>query len=166
MADVIDMETGKERKGQSRRGQSIKNEHGLTVKQEAFAQSVAKGNTLAQSYRDSYETSNMKPSSVWTRASKLMDVVKVQSRVDALVAEAQAGEVHDAARLRRFVVERLHVEALNAGSDSARVRALELMGKLTEVQAFADHIITEDLTKKTAEELQTELEERLGKLSA
>ena len=63
-------------------GQSVKD--GLTAKQEAFAQAVAKGSTLADAYRKSYNAERMKDSSVWCNASKLMSDAKVAQRVESI----------------------------------------------------------------------------------
>tara|TARA_S200002703_G_scaffold153739_1_gene155609 strand:+ start:872 stop:1408 length:537 start_codon:yes stop_codon:yes gene_type:complete len=140
-------------------GQSVKD--GLTAKQEAFAQAVATGKTLSDAYRSAYSTENMKDSSVWTEASKLMDVPKVAQRVNSVQRAMEEKSLLDHARLKRLVLERLHEEATNAPSDSARIRALELLGK--SIAMFTDRVEQDDQTKSSAE-LEKELAARLKDL--
>jgi len=113
----------------------------LTAKQEAFARNVAAGMTLAASYRAAYpDLPGLEPKAgkdwVFVQASKTLDLPKVARRVAVLMEEKKREELHDASRLRRFVVERLLKEAVEAGNDGARIRAVELLGKLDYVGLF------------------------------
>lgn len=135
---------------------------GLTAKQEAFAQGVAKGQTLSEAYREAYDCSNMKDSSVWTEASKLMDNPKVIHRVNGLQQAKEDRALHDSTRLKRLVLERLHQEATQAESDSARIRALELLGK--SIAMFTDKV-EQETTERTSQDLEQELIARLKRLS-
>ena len=135
---------------------------GLTAKQEAFAQGVASGKTLSEAYRDSYDCQNMKDASVWTEASKLMDNPKVIHRVSALQKATEEKTLHDQARLRRLVLERLYEESANAESDSARIRALELLGK--SIAMFTDKL-EQETKERSADEIERELIARLERLS-
>lgn len=141
-------------------GQSVKD--GLTAKQESFAQEVAKGSTLADAYRKSYNAERMKDSSVWTNASQLMSVTKVAQRVEAIQRSIEDAKVLDSARLRRLVLERLHVEATNeANTDASRVRSLELLGKT--VAMFSDRVEQVE-TDRSVSEIEKELLNRLAEL--
>jgi hypothetical protein len=62
-------------------------EFGLTPKQRKFAENVATGMSLADSYRNSYDAENMKPASVQRRACELMTDSRVTACVEA-IAEA------------------------------------------------------------------------------
>jgi len=141
-------------------GQSVKN--GLTAKQEAFAQGVAKGLTLADAYRQAYDAENMKEASIYNEASRLMDHPQISQRVNGLVKAQEERTLHDHARLKRLVLERLHQEATNAESDSARIRALELLGK--SIAMFTDKVEQES-SEKSAKDLEQELISRLQALS-
>lgn len=141
-------------------GQSVK--HGLTAKQEAFAQQVAKGKTLSDAYRHSYDAENMKDATVWNEASRLMDNPQVSARVKSIQDAVEAKTLHDQARLKRLVLERLHQEAMTADSDSARIRALELLGK--SIAMFTDKV-EQETNEKSANELERELIDRLSRLS-
>lgn len=148
------------------RGQG-KNLHGLTSKQEEFCQGVGtRGETLAVAYRAAYDTENMAATTVHNEASKLMARPDIAARVNQLVRERQAKQSHDAARIRQHVIERLHLESIDPDSSpAARIRALELLGKLGMVQAFRD---TESDTETAQDkgELAATLEARLKALLA
>ena len=142
-------------------GQSVKG--GLTAKQEAFAQGVASGLTLADAYRQSYNAENMKEASIYTEASLLMDNPKIAQRVGGIQQAREDRTLHDSARLRRLVLERLHQEATEAESDSARIRALELLGK--SIAMFTDRVEQEEGVRSSTD-LEQELIARLKSLSA
>lgn len=141
-------------------GQSVKG--GLTSKQESFAQAVADGKTLSDAYRASYDAENMKDSTIWTEASQLMDNPKVSTRVLAIQQAREDRTLHDSARLKRLVLERLHAEATEAQSDAARIRALELLGK--SIAMFTDRVEQEEGVR-SSEDLEQELIARLERLS-
>ena len=141
-------------------GQSIKG--GLTAKQEAFAQCVAQGKTLSDAYRESYDCESMKEASIWTEASKLMDNPKVAQRVNSIQQAIEEKTLHDQARLRRLILERLHQEATTAESDSARIRALQLVGK--SIAMFTDRVEQDD-THRSSEDIERELVDKLKQLS-
>lgn len=148
------------------RGQG-KNEYGLTIKQETFAQRVAEGDTLSGAYRKAYDCSNMTDASIYTDASKAMTNPAIVQRVNVLVREKQAKTQHDGPRIRQHVIERLHIEATNPDNPaSVRVRALELLGKLDVVQAFNGRTDTDDQASSTVKDLAATLEARLKALTS
>ncbi|OSI16556.1 hypothetical protein BWD09_07070 [Neisseria dentiae] len=63
------------------------NEYGLTDNQEAFAQAFITSKNASEAYRQAYSTKNMKPESVNRMAKKLIDNVKVLSRINKLREE-------------------------------------------------------------------------------
>ncbi len=137
----------------------------LSAKQESFARRVASGTcTLSDAYRASYDAQGMANKTVWQAASRLMANSKVAARVAELSKAQEAEYLHDGASLRAFVVNRLQLEATQANSPGARVRALELIGKLTEVQAFADVSIDRTPSRSEAE-IEADIQETLAKLS-
>lgn len=134
----------------------------LTAKQEQFAQSVAHGKTLSDAYRGAYDCDNMKDQSVWTEASKLMDHPQVVQRVHSIQKAQEEKSLHDHARLKRLVLEQLHTEAMTAESDSARIRALELLGK--SIAMFTDRV-EQDEKQRSSGEIEAELMAKLDELS-
>ncbi len=135
----------------------------LTGKQEAFAQHVSKGNTLKASVRHAYDSENMTDKSCYEMGCRMMRNAKIAARVDGLIEAETRAALHKGGSLKAFVVERLQEEALNAKQDGARVRALELLGKLTEVGAFAEQRI--DITpRKSEQEIEQEIRNLLERL--
>lgn len=143
------------------------NEHGLTEKQEMFAQGVAKGLTLADAYRSSYDASRMSDGSIYSEASRLMDNPAIAARAKGLMSRRQEKTLAlDAMRIRRHVFDRLMVESVSDESPpSARIRALELLGKIDVVGMFKEHKgQSDDIERMDEVELQSRLREMLGRM--
>lgn len=142
-----------------------KDHNGLTAKQEAFAQGVGtRGETLAGAYRAAYDAEGMSPAAVHVAACRLMDNAAVALRVNALVGQRQAKASHDAARIKQHVIERLHAESIDPDSTpAARVRALELLGRMGAVALFTPAQQTDEATPAQAD-LAATLEARLKAL--
>lgn len=112
----------------------------LTAKQQRFAELVAlEGMTQADAYREAYATGNMKPETIWARASELMADSKVSGRVAALKAEVAAATVKRTTRTREQLLEKLDTvfdDAMNADANngkkahSAAVSAVATQSKL------------------------------------
>ncbi len=81
---------------------------------------------------------------------------KIVERVAEIRAARDRVTSLDGVALKAFVIERLKIEAEEAKQDGARVRALELIGKLTEVQAFAD-VSIDRTPKRTEAEIEAEI---------
>lgn len=144
-----------------------KDVNGLTAKQEAFCQGVGtRGETLTQAYRSAYDCQNMAPSTVNEHACRLMANDKIKARVNALAQAKMAKSSHDAAFIKARVIERLQIEANDTKNPaSVRVRALELLGKMTDVSLFTDRIETKAVDDRSADAIKEELQQRLAKLA-
>ena len=59
----------------------------LTAKQEAFAQAIADGMGQADAYRMAYDAEGMKDSTVYPKASRMMNEGKIRARVDELKSQ-------------------------------------------------------------------------------
>jgi phage terminase small subunit len=83
---------------------TTKNEHGLTPKQELFAQGIASGLGQSAAYRSAYPSSlRWKPETVHECASKLAANHKVHTRVGALqAASAEIAELNGAEIMREI----------------------------------------------------------------
>ena len=144
----------------------VTNIDGLTPKQEKFVQGVLSGMTASESYRNSYNTKNMKDSSVWREASVLMSSPKVSQRVKAGFKRKEQYSVSTALSLRQFVTDQLIKEAKDINNnESARIRSLELIGKISEVALFTDRVETTS-SNKTSDEIKLELEQKIHELFA
>ena len=137
--------------------------NGLTAKQEGFAHSVAiELLSLSDAFRKHYSVQNYKPESIWTKAYEISQHVKVRSRIEELAAQKEWELLHDASKLRAWIVSRLQIEAEKASSDSARVAALQTLGKIDVVRLFKDIVESEVKDSKTIEAMRDELDARLA----
>ena len=81
--------------------------------------------------------------------------------LEAMMTEFDHEVVQDAVRMRRFVTNKLMLEANTATKSSERIKALELLGKISDVGLFAErNIVT--IEHKTTEELQQEFEKTIN----
>lgn len=88
----------KEKKDKKRRTVS---ERRLTEKQEKFCRFyIDMDGNASEAYRMAYDTSNMKPETVWSNASRLLDDSKVEARINQIREE----------RARSTTIERKKVE--------------------------------------------------------
>jgi len=138
---------------------------GVTAKEDAFARAVVlDGKSLSDAYRASHHADTMAPATVWRKASLVAARGRVRARMDALRAEKDRQTCDDAEVTRRYVIERLMHESLHALQASARIRALELLGKLDFVGMFRERREVEVADERSSEEIEAELLCRLKAL--
>lgn len=146
----------------------------LTAKQEAFAQGVARGLTLADAYRQAYDAINMKPGQVYTEASHLVKEPKINHRVAELAESYSRITQHDPKSLKRVALETILAVASDPrAKHSDRLKAAELLGKVHTVQLFTDNQLktgdgmSEEQVKSRLELVLTRLQatERIEKIS-
>lgn len=133
----------------------------LTSKQELFAQSVVDGQTQADAYRVAYDTCGMQPASIWTEASKLLRNPQVSARVETLKAEKHVIRKAILLDKEQGILSRLEHEALTAKSDSARIRALELLGR--HAGMFTERVEVEQVDR-SVEQIHADIRARLERL--
>ena len=135
----------------------------LTRKQEIFACAIADGADRSSAYRSAYDAHQMTPPAVWTEASRLGRNPKVALRVDELRAEAE--EVRQTMLVGReeAILAQLEKEALTAKTDSARIRAIELLGR--HLGLFVDRNEVKDVTERSADEIEAAIRARLAQHS-
>jgi hypothetical protein len=143
-----------------------KDANGLTVKQELFCQEVAKGSSLSAAYRVAYNAENMKPNIINNEACKLMARQDIADRVNRLIEERQAKSSHDSTRIRQHVIEKLWLESQDSKNPATvRVRALELLGKMTTVSLFTDRVMTETIEVRSPEDIEQQIKDKIAKLA-
>ena len=109
----------------------------LTQKQKAFAEETLKTNKTA-AYRKTYNTKG-KPATQSRAAAELTANPKVAAYIQALEQAKEAETYLLPARLRAIAIHRLTGLALNEEIPPAQqLRALELIGKMTEVALFTE----------------------------
>lgn len=97
-------------KTKTSKGNSNQKERKLTEKQEKFCQSyIDTDGNASEAYRMAYDTSNMKPESVWTNASQLLNKTKVAQRIDEIRAERAA-----ASAVERKTVEKVLMDIITS----------------------------------------------------
>lgn len=131
----------------------------LTSKQLRFAEALALGDTKAGAYRKAYNTKG-KPVTQSHTASRLSMSPHIAAQVEAFKVAMEAQRYATPAALRALVIERLTAAALNPDHAPAQqLRALELLGKVTEVAAFTERreIIKSDSPADARERLLTSL---------
>lgn len=134
---------------------------GLTEKQEAFAQGIMDGMTYTAAYRAAYVADGMADGTVWSRACELAADSKVTARLHELKALKEAERRMQEVSRSGFVISELHKMATSGDIPPAvKVRALELMGKT--VSLFTDRLETEDMTDRSADEIEAQIKARLG----
>lgn len=110
----------------------------LTPKQKKFAEGIANGKSKAAAYRDAYDSKG----NGHTQSRRGQDLAKhsaVRAQIDALTLAAEARKYATPAALRSLVIERLTAHAIDDTINPAqRLRALELLGKVTEIAAFTE----------------------------
>lgn len=113
-------------------------EQTLTPKQREFARLVALGETKAGSYRQAFGSKG-KPHTVANRGYELSKRGEVQAIIDAYQLAHEAAKYRTPVQLRELVIHQLTQHALNEDCPPAqRIKALELLGKVSEVAAFTD----------------------------
>jgi len=111
---------------------------GLTPKQIKFAEEIAKGESKAGAYRKAYKSKG-KPETQSRRGVELTSDGRIQAQIDAFKAAFEAQKYATPAHLRAMTIHELTKHALDEGFPPAqRLKALELLGKITEVALFTE----------------------------
>lgn len=135
----------------------------LTSKQKKFARLVAQGLTGAEAYRQSYDTS-ASPKRVGDQAAALKRDPRISSEINRLSTLNEIREWQSPQQIRALVIERLQMEATNEDNPpNSRIRALELLGKVTEVAAFTER--KEQTIVHSSEQIRNQIMERLKSLN-
>ena len=110
----------------------------LTAKQRRFAEAIAMGDTKAGAYRKAYDT-HTRPEIQSAEGARLCANPRVALQIEAFRVAAEARRYATPAALRSLVIEQLTAMAVDPDvKDAQRLRALELLGKVTEVAAFTE----------------------------
>jgi hypothetical protein len=110
----------------------------LTKKQKDFARKVAEGKPKAQAYRETYNTNTTKQSQA-EQASRLASNPKVSAMIEAFTLANEAREYLIPAQIRTMAIQNLVSIAINDGEKTSnKLKALELIGKMSEVSLFSE----------------------------
>jgi hypothetical protein len=110
----------------------------LTTKQKEFARQIALGETKASAYRKS-RVSKAKPETASKRGQELAKHGAIQAQIDAYKVAFEAQKYTSPAHLRALAIHELTKHSLDPDFPPAqRIKALELIGKMTEVALFTE----------------------------
>ena len=131
----------------------------LSAKQKQFARLIAQGNTGASAYRMAYNT-KAKSKTQGDAARRIKADSRVSAEIERLKALQEIRESQSPAQIRQTVIERLQLEATDSTNPpAARIRALELLGKVTEVAAFTER--REQTVVHSSEAIKAQIMDRL-----
>ena len=136
----------------------------LTWAEETFARYVAQGITLTESYRRAYPVAVK-----WTAKAAADEGSKTAKRplVAARIAKLRTEMAEQGARqvaitsvhMREHVRIRLYAESTNAPESSARIKALELLGKMSDVNLFGEQ--RDEVKRDDSTEIEKQLRQAL-----
>jgi len=110
----------------------------LTHKQKEFARHIAMGNTGADAYRSSYDTSGT-PTTVGNEASRLKADPRITAEIEAYSLAIEAAKYRTPIHLRELVIQSLVQVIVDPESRPAqRIQAAKVLGTVTEVAAFTE----------------------------
>jgi len=140
----------------------------LTEKQNKFAWLIGMdGLNQTEAYRQVYDCENMAERTIWTEACMLSKNPKVSAKIKQLQESKEERAHHDGGYVRRKIIEGLLHEAATAERSADRLKAMEMLGKLSHVQAFSDKIEVktthEDLS---SDEILQRLQDKLQDLAS
>lgn len=127
----------------------------LTKKQKAFAEEVVKTGNKTAAYRKAYDTHG-KPATQSRKAQEVANNGKVAAYIEALEEAERAKAYLVPARLRDLAIHKITEKALDPAVPPAQqLKALELLGKITEVSLFTHRTETVHLT--SSEDIKQQL---------
>ncbi len=108
----------------------------LTKKQKDFARKVAEGKPKAQAYRETYNSKG-KPSTEGREGHRLSLNPKISTMIEAFQVANEAREYLIPAQIRTMAIQNLVSIAVDIDEKTSnKLKALELIGKMSEVSLF------------------------------
>lgn len=119
----------------------------LTAKQKRFAEELARGNTKSGAYRAAYNTKS-KPANQASDAQKIAKNPHIIELANRISMALEAAKYQTPAHIRALTIHELTKHAISDDTAPAqRIKALELLGKITEVALFTERretVVTTD----------------------
>ena len=110
----------------------------LTKKQKDFAQKVAEGKPKAQAYREAYDSQG-KPATEGREGHRLAQNPKINTMIEAFQLANQAREYLIPTQIRTMAIQNLVSISIDEGEKTSnKLKALELIGKMSEVALFTE----------------------------
>ena len=132
----------------------------LTPKQRHFCRAAVSCSNMSDAYREAYNTANMKPATINREAHTLMSDPKIAARVESVqrVKDCVVLASNLSDRERVLAMLREFMETAQP-SDSAKIRACELLGKSI---GLLKHVVETKIHRST-EEILADINQRLAK---
>ena len=119
-------------------GVSTSKEKRLTPKQLKFAEELAMGKSKAEAYRKSHNSKG-KPKTQSNEGQKLAKNPTIATQVEAFKVALEAQKYQTPAHLRALAIHKITEKVLDEDCPPAQqLKALELLGKITEVALFTE----------------------------
>jgi hypothetical protein len=135
----------------------------LTPQMQLFVNAILSGKTKVEAYRSAYNSRTENDASIIANANKLLKDARITALLGSLDEALKEKVIEDAVKTRRFVMERLHDRVLNAKTESAELKALELMGRA--VAMFTDNV-DQKVQQVNVQQLKDELRGHLRVLES
>lgn len=130
----------------------------LTVQMQMFVSCLMQGQTKVQAYRNAYNSRGGSDSTIIASANKLIKDPRITALLGSLEEAVREKVIEDSVKTRRFVMERLHDKVTGAKTESAELKALELMGRA--IGMFTDKVEGK-IEEISTERLKAELKDHL-----
>jgi hypothetical protein len=134
----------------------------LTARQQGFVNSILAGEDQVTAYEQNYTTSGMTRKTMYEAASRLFANSKVSARIKSGQARLDEAALLSGLATRQHIQRTLFGLTKDGENDAAKLRACDLLGRLTDVAAFTERV-EQVPNDATPEEVKSELEERLKK---
>lgn len=135
----------------------------LTPQMQLFVNAILAGKTKVEAYRSAYNSRTENDASIIANANKLLKDARITALLGSLDEALKEKVIEDAVKTRRFVMERLHDRVMNAKTESAELKALELMGRA--VAMFTDNV-DQKVQQVNVQQLKDELRGHLRVLES
>jgi hypothetical protein len=110
----------------------------LTKKQKDFARKVAEGKPKAKAYRETYNSKG-KPTTEAQEGNRLAKDPRISAMIESFQLANEAREYLIPAQIRTMAIQNLVSIAINDDEKTSnKLKALELIGKMSEVSLFAE----------------------------
>jgi hypothetical protein len=135
----------------------------LTPQMQLFVNAILAGKTKVEAYRSAYNSRTENEATIIANANRLLKDTRITALLGSLDEALKEKVIEDAVKTRRFVMERLHDRVLNAKTESAELKALELMGRA--VAMFTDNV-DQKVQQVNVQQLKDELRGHLRVLES
>ena len=99
----------------------------LTAKQEKYCENRAAGMNQADSYRDAYDTENMKEETIYNEAYKLEKDHEITTRIEELRKEARSERIINTIQKKELLTQWIYD---GETSKNDRLKAMDILNKM------------------------------------